>query len=220
MKVNYSKIIISLFCVLSLVLFGCAQEEAEGGVETPTEVIEGQPTIPEKTSTPAPEPAPAPDQPVEQPEASPPKKLLPDTIRFAPLLDFRTREIIKIADFEGKPILLESFAVWCPVCLSQQKQLDILERQQGNKFIHISIDTDPNENEKIVQQHLDRYKFRWHFVVSTPELNQALLDEFGISVLNAPSAPIVLICEDQSARLLRNGVKLVAELLEEVAKGC
>ncbi|PIN92559.1 hypothetical protein COU56_04225, partial [Candidatus Pacearchaeota archaeon CG10_big_fil_rev_8_21_14_0_10_31_9] len=32
------------------------------------------------------------------------------------LNDISTGETFKISDFEGKPVLLESFAVWCPTC--------------------------------------------------------------------------------------------------------
>ena len=40
------------------------------------------------------------------------------------------------------------------------------------------------------------------------ELILALKEEFGVGILNAPSAPMVLICPDQSVREnLRRGVK-------------
>ncbi|PIO07358.1 hypothetical protein COU59_03365, partial [Candidatus Pacearchaeota archaeon CG10_big_fil_rev_8_21_14_0_10_34_12] len=35
------------------------------------------------------------------------------------LKDIRTGETFKTSDFEGKPVLLESFAVWCPTCTKQ-----------------------------------------------------------------------------------------------------
>jgi len=36
------------------------------------------------------------------------------------LVDVATGETFKISDFKGNPILLESFAVWCPTCLAQR----------------------------------------------------------------------------------------------------
>ena len=48
------------------------------------------------------------------------------------LTDVATGETFKIGDFKGKPILLESFAVWCPTCLAQQKEVVSLEVVGGN----------------------------------------------------------------------------------------
>tara|TARA_Y100000034_G_C6559755_1_gene242188 strand:- start:329 stop:472 length:144 start_codon:yes stop_codon:yes gene_type:complete len=47
-----------------------------------------------------------------------------------------------------------------------------------------------------------------------------LIDEFGVNVVNAPQAPVILVCKDQSTRLLKRGVKSSSELKEEIKKGC
>jgi cytochrome oxidase Cu insertion factor (SCO1/SenC/PrrC family) len=135
------------------------------------------------------------------------------------LKDVVTGETFKISDFKGKPILLESFAVWCPICLKQQ-----FETQESmdldDNVVHISIDTDPNEDEDIVKQHVSTYGFDWYFAVAPVEMTRALVDEFGFTIVNAPSAPVLLICEDQTTRFLPSGIKTASELSEEVNKGC
>ncbi len=136
------------------------------------------------------------------------------------LNDAATGKKFRISDFEGKPILLESFAVWCITCLEQQKKIRELKAREGDAIVHLSLDTDPNEDEAKVRQHLQTHGFDWYFAVSPIELTKALIDEFGLGVVNAPSAPVVLICEDQSVRFLRSGVKPAEELLSEVKKGC
>lgn len=136
------------------------------------------------------------------------------------LKDVTTGKTFQISDFKGRPILLESFAVWCPTCLQQQKEINKLRSIEGDAIIHISLDTDPNEDEKIVRDHITRNNFDWFFAVSPIEMTRALIDEFGNSVVNAPAAPVVLICEDQSSRLLRRGVKSADELKQEISKGC
>lgn len=132
------------------------------------------------------------------------------------LKDIATGEIFRISDFEGKPVLLESFAVWCPTCLEQQKEIKKLYLSEGDAIIHISLDTDPNENEDAVRDHYTRNEFDWYFAISPNEYTQSLIDEFGLEIVSAPSAPIVLIREDQSARLLPRGVKTADELKAEV----
>ena len=39
------------------------------------------------------------------------------------LIDAVSGEVFRIADYAGKPILVESFAVWCSTCLRQQKEM-------------------------------------------------------------------------------------------------
>ena len=136
------------------------------------------------------------------------------------LTNVATGENFKISDFKGKPVLLESFAVWCPTCLRQQKEMKKLTGNEGDAIIRISLDTDPNEDEAKVKDHLERNDLNWYFAVSPIELTNALIDEFGLNVVSAPRAPVILICKDQSTRFLRGGLKPSSELLSEVEMGC
>lgn len=130
------------------------------------------------------------------------------------LVDAVSGEVFTIREMIGKPILLESFAVWCSTCLRQQKEVAKLAESEGDRILHISLDTDPNEDLDRVKDHALRNGFGWYFAVAPIEMTQMLIDTFGLTVVNAPRAPVVLIAEDGSSRLLENGVKFAAELLE------
>ena len=132
------------------------------------------------------------------------------------LTDVATGQTFKISDFKGKPVLLESFAVWCPTCLAQQKEIKKVKQSEGDAIIHISLDTDPNEDADKIREHMERNGLDWYFIVAPIELTNALIDEFGLVVVNAPSAPVILIYEDQSTRFLRSGVKSAEELISEI----
>lgn len=136
------------------------------------------------------------------------------------LKDAATGNTFKISDFKGKPVLLESFAVWCPTCLEQQKKIKELKSRESDAIVYVTLDTDPNEDEAKVREHVKKNGFDWYFAVSPIELTNALRDEFGLGIVNAPSTPVVLVCEDQSARFLRSGIKSADDLLSEVKKGC
>ncbi len=131
------------------------------------------------------------------------------------LTDINTGNTFKVSDFKGKTVLLESFAVWCPTCLRQQKEMKKLP-----DLVHISLDTDPNEDEAKVKSHIERNDLDWYFAISPETMTQALIDEYGLGIVNAPSAPVILICEDQSTRFLKSGVKSAEELQKEVEVGC
>lgn len=137
------------------------------------------------------------------------------------LTDVATGDKFKISDFKGRPVLLESFAVWCPTCGEQQRRVkEMTKRGEGEDIVHVSIDTDPNEDVAAVKRHIEDNGFDWYYAISPIELTNALKDEFGLGVINAPSVPMILICEDQTTRYLKSGLKTGEELLQEVEKGC
>ncbi len=136
------------------------------------------------------------------------------------LTDVATGKVFRISDFSGKPVLLESFAVWCPTCTEQQKQTKELESRVGDAIVHVSLDTDPNEDEARVREHIESNDFNWYYAVSPIELTRTLIDEYGIKVVNAPMVPMILICPDQTTRFLRSGVKTADDLISEVERGC
>ena len=135
------------------------------------------------------------------------------------LTDVRTGDTFTLARFADKPILLETFAVWCPTCTSQQRQLAALHEEVGDAVISVTINTDPNETQSQVVRHLDRHGFDWLFAVSPVALSRSLRDEFGVAVLNPPSAPVILICPGQTERTLlaKRGVKRPDFLQEQIA---
>lgn len=140
--------------------------------------------------------------------------------RTARLKNVSTGREFSINDFKGKVVLLESFAVWCPTCLKQQKELQKLKIAKGDEIIHISLDTDPNEDEDKIKEHLGRHGFDWFFAITPKNVTKSLIDDFGINIVNAPGSPIILICPDQSTTFLKRGVKTSEELQEEINKTC
>jgi len=136
------------------------------------------------------------------------------------LKDVTTDETFKVSDFKGKPVLIESFAIWCPTCKKQQQQTMALHEKLGDDFVSIGLDTDPNEDEAEVRGYVEENGFEGFYVVSPVEFTQEIVDEFGVKVVNAPSAPVILVCADQSTRLLKSGLKSTEDLESEIKEGC
>ena len=135
------------------------------------------------------------------------------------LKDVVTGETFKISDFKGKPIFVETMAVWCPLCTRQQIQLQKVADQLGDSVAHVSIDTDLNENEAKLKQYAERQGFDWPFVIDPQgRVGKQLVDKFGFNVANPPSTPIILIDENFNERLLRFGIKSSDELIAELNK--
>lgn len=145
---------------------------------------------------------------------------MPDEWRDVELKDVSTGETFRISDFSDKTVVIESFAVWCPTCKRQQDKIKELHEIIGDDTVSISLNTDPNEDEGKVIGHVNRHGYDWRFAVAPIELTKALIEEFGIAIVNAPGAPVALVCGDGSSRLLARGVKSADKLKSEIEKGC
>jgi peroxiredoxin len=133
-----------------------------------------------------------------------------------PLKDVLTEEVFTISDFNGRTVLLETFAVWCPTCKRQQKEIAVLLEQIDENIVVISLDVDPNESEKQVKDHAEKLGHDWYHAISPPELTQLLIRQFGTAVVVAPSAPVIIIDKAGQARLLKRGVKTAKQLAREL----
>lgn len=137
--------------------------------------------------------------------------------RATELTDVATGQPFAIQQFEGRPALLEFFAVWCPVCTSQQRVLgDIVDRPDAP--VVISLNTDPNEDADRVREYLERHPaFDWRYAVLPASVTKALVDEFGSVIATPPAAPIVRVCPGGDADLVDGrGVKSADALLAAV----
>lgn len=140
--------------------------------------------------------------------------------RTATFTDVRSNEQFTVDSLAQKrPVLLETFAVWCSTCLRQQKELRAFHERVGDDVVSVSLDVDPNEDAAKVRSHVEKHGFDWRYAVAPAEVTQSLIDEFGRSIAHPPSAPVVLVCAD-GARRLRDGVKSASDLEAQVANGC
>jgi len=132
------------------------------------------------------------------------------------LEDVEGEESFTVAGLE-KPLLVETFAVWCPTCTNQQNE--IKELKKISNVTSVSLDVDSNEDEQQIRRHREENGFGWRYAISPPELTRLLIQEYGNSIANPPSAPVILVCEDGSRRL-PNGVKTASTLQQEIKEGC
>ncbi|MFB6206925.1 MAG: TlpA family protein disulfide reductase [Haloglomus sp.] len=113
------------------------------------------------------------------------------------------------------PVVVQSFAVWCPKCQRQSEQL----AQVGDSVTVVGLNTDPNEDAAKVRQHAEENGFDWRFAVAPTEMTESLIDEFGTTVTNAPSTPLIFVCSGGSTTFKSGGIQSAAEI-ESTAGDC
>ncbi|KAB1197812.1 MULTISPECIES: redoxin family protein [Haloferax] len=134
----------------------------------------------------------------------------------AELTDVRTGERFTIEQLTDRPVLVETFAVWCSNCLSQQKEMINFHEAVGDDVVTVALDIDPNEDAEKVREHADRHGFDWRYALSPESVTKSLTDEFGSSMASAPTVPMLRVCPDGAATRIKNGFKSTDYLREQV----
>jgi len=132
------------------------------------------------------------------------------------LTDEVTGESFQIADFEGKVVLVETFAQWCPTCLRQQMEIAKMQEMMGmpEDLVTVSLDVDPNEDAMMLKKYLEKHGFNWRFAIAPAETAREIGNLYGQQFLNPPSAPVFVIDRQGKVHPLPSGVKSVEDLEE------
>ncbi|MBE7469964.1 MAG: hypothetical protein DPW09_41450 [Anaerolineae bacterium] len=134
----------------------------------------------------------------------------------AELTDVNSGQTFKIADFKGKVVLVETMAVWCPLCLRQQGQVRALHELLGERedLVSLALDIDPNEDAELLQAHANQNGFDWRYAVAPAEVSREIGQLYGAQFLNPPSTPMLIIDRQGEVHLLPFGQK-EAQTLQE-----
>lgn len=132
------------------------------------------------------------------------------------LTDVATGTAFTLADLQGKVVLLEPFAQWCPTCLSQQREVSRLHELLGERddFVSVGLDIDPNEDAIMLQGYLSRNGFDWLYAIAPAEVGREIGERYGSQYLNPPSAPMFAIDRHGEVHPLPFGKKSAEDLLK------
>lgn len=183
---------------LSLVLIGAFGLSACGGAVTPDAMI---------------------DKPTEDALTEKPTEgaMMDSPAWFsASLTDARTGESFSIQGFSGKVVLVETMAMWCSNCLTQQGQVKALHEALGERddFISIGLDVDPFEDAVSLKGYVESNGFNWLYAVAPEAVSSEISSLYGDQFLNPSSTPMLMIDRHGVAHPLPFGVKSAEELLE------
>lgn len=65
-------------------------------------------------------------------------------------------EIVRLSDFEGQPLVINSWAAWCPFCVEELPAFAAAQKEFGDQVIIIAIDrAEPLETAKKYTDELD-----------------------------------------------------------------
>ena len=125
------------------------------------------------------------------------------------LTDVNSGTIFKIADFQGKVVLVETLAVWCSNCLRQQREVQALHELLGTRddYISIGLDIDPNETPDVLKAHAEKHGFDWRYAITPVAVAREIGGLYGDQFLNPPSTPMLIVDRQGQAHPLPFGIK-------------
>jgi thiol-disulfide isomerase/thioredoxin len=121
--------------------------------------------------------------------------------------------IKELAD-QGKPVIINSFAVWCPGCSMQLLESTKLLAANPDKYNFVAIDIDPNENSDKVKRHQLKNSYGGIFATSPSAVTRSLVSAYGPRF--ALEIPQTIIISNTTARYLGDGVFSEATLQEAI----
>ena len=112
----------------------------------------------------------------------------------APLTDVETGETFTIAELAGKPLFIESMAIWCGNCRAQQGRFtEAFAQMAPGTAEYVVLTVDPSETAEDLARYKSERGFTGRYAVAGKELAKALDAEFGANALNPPSVPVIFV---------------------------
>lgn len=188
---------------------------SESIVVEPTIEASSEPIVVEATIAPTVEPV---IEPTIEPTAEPVTNAYnaPEWTTI-PLMNARTGETFTLADFAGKTVFVEPMATWCPNCRTQQGFVSqAMASLNSDDFVFISLSVGENVSNEVLAGYADRNSFPQIFVVADTEISNALVEQFGFSIMSPPSTPHFTISPTGTISNLVTGSHRPEMLIDEV----
>jgi thiol-disulfide isomerase/thioredoxin len=134
------------------------------------------------------------------------------------MTDVLTGESFTIDDHEGKVVLLEAMAVWCPTCRKQGDEVVKLHELMGHPddLVSISLDVDMGEDDALLRNYAEKLGYDWSFAVAPLLVARALGNLYSAQYLNPPVSPMLIIDREGNVLGLPFGGVKSAEALAQV----
>jgi thiol-disulfide isomerase/thioredoxin len=134
------------------------------------------------------------------------------------LFDISTNEGFSLAQFEGQVVIVEIMAGECNPCDRQHREIiDVLNNFE-DEVVAVAISVQPGEDPRVVTEHLEGLGVTWRVAVMGPDLVPLMVAEFGESVFDIESTPVILIGPDGDSTFTDRGLKRAFELEGQIRR--
>ena len=133
------------------------------------------------------------------------------------LTNARTGESFTLADFAGKTVFVEPMATWCTNCRRQLGNVKAAKAElAADDVVFVGLSVETALDDATLASYADGAGFDWLWAVVTPEMLQALADEFGQTISNPPATPHFVIRPDGSTTDLVTGIEPAEQIVAQI----
>jgi thiol-disulfide isomerase/thioredoxin len=125
--------------------------------------------------------------------------------------------MVRLADFAGRPVVVELMATWCASCEDQQRVLRDARADLPADAVLLSLDVDPAGDPGALDDYAAARGFDWTFASAPVPLLRTLAETFGDDAINPAATPILVIDRDGTAWMPPLGHKDRAAIVELLA---
>ena len=132
--------------------------------------------------------------------------VLDDAWATATLTNVRTGAPFRIADAvaAGKVVFIETMAIWCSNCRTQQvAATEAFTTLDPARVEWIAIDVETSETAEALARYSEQNGFPFTYAIADVAFARALVDAFGEVVLSPPSVNVIVIGTDGRVTHLR-----------------
>jgi cytochrome c-type biogenesis protein len=129
----------------------------------------------------------------------------------APAITFTDidQETMSLSDFQGKVVVLDMMATWCPGCRKAMSELKKVYDHYGDSIEMISVDIDLTESSAQLRDFKEEYDAGWRFTMDTPD--HKFLDEFKVQEI-----PKIVVIDINGGVVYAKAAEIPAEELMEI----
>jgi thiol-disulfide isomerase/thioredoxin len=124
---------------------------------------------------------------------------------------------VRLADFSGRPVVVELMATWCASCEDQQQVLRDARADLPADAVLLSLDVDQAGDPGALDDYAAARGFDWVFASAPIPLLRALAETFGDDAINPAATPILVIDRDGRVWMPPLGHKDRAAIVELLA---
>ncbi|WP_319579652.1 redoxin domain-containing protein [uncultured Methanospirillum sp.] len=139
------------------------------------------------------------------------------TVPITDVMTGRQTTIVDLAD-EGKPVIIHSFAVWCPACSIQLRETAKLLKENPGAYTVLGIDFDSRENTEMIKSHVEKNQFVGMYIAAPTDLTRGLIQTVGPRVVQ--SLPQTLIICNKKVTYVGDGAFPEAKLKSILSELC
>lgn len=110
----------------------------------------------------------------------------------------------------GRPIIIHTFAVWCPACSMQLRETAKLVQNNPGTYEIVGIDIDPRETTEMVKKHVEKNDFVGMYGVAPTDMTRSLVKTFGTRIVQ--SLPQTIVISNKSVAYIGDGVFVEGKL--------